>query len=81
MTKTIREKILETAAVLCLTLPFSLMNAGERVDFIPVPTSLFPSPKLFCISERLCREERFPPSMNSNNLLAVELENENDAAR
>jgi hypothetical protein len=49
-------------------------HAGERFDFIAVPHS-------FCTSEDFCSEKRFPPSLNSNNPLAVELETENDPAR
>jgi hypothetical protein len=53
--------------------PFILPNAGERVGFIAVP-------QFILRWRRFWYEEHFPPSMNSNNLLAVELENENDAA-
>jgi hypothetical protein len=63
--------ILETAAALCLTAPFSPVHAAERAGFIPCPI------------QSCCRAsflfEDFPRCSNSNNLLAVELERENDA--
>jgi hypothetical protein len=63
--------ILETAAALCLTALFSPVHAGERAGFIP------------CLIQSCCSAsflfEDFPRCSNSNNLLAVELEKENDA--
>ncbi len=67
------KKMREIVAALCLPVPFVLANAGERLGFIAVP-------QFILRWRRFDYEERFPPSMNSNNLLAVVLENENDAA-
>src|ERR1700716_1029917 len=61
----------EAVAALRVTLPFSLAHIGERVGFIPVPHFIL-RPRRLSGSE-----EGFAPSKNSNNLLAVELENEN----
>jgi hypothetical protein len=63
--------ISETVAALCLTAPFSLVQAGERVGFIPCPIQS-------CCSASFLFED-FTRCSNSNNLLAVELEKENDA--
>jgi hypothetical protein len=67
----IAKAILETAAALCLTAPFSLVHAGERAGFIPCPIQI--------LLQRKLSVRKLPRGTNSNNLLAVELEKENDA--
>jgi hypothetical protein len=61
----------ETAAALCLAAPFSPVHAGERAGFIAMPDPILLQRKLLF--------EEFPQGANGNNLLAVELEKENDA--
>jgi hypothetical protein len=59
----------KTAAAPCLTAPFSSVH--ERAAFIPLPHLI--------LLQRKFPFEDFPQCANSNNLLAVELEKENDA--
>jgi hypothetical protein len=59
----------ETAAALCLTAPFSSVH--ERAGFIPLPHLI--------LLQRKLSVRNFSRSANGNNLLAVELEKENDA--
>jgi hypothetical protein len=59
----------ETAAALRRALPFNL-SVNECVGFIPAPQ--------FILFQRRLFGERFSPTMDSNNLLAVKPEREND---
>src|ERR1700682_4239525 len=61
----------ETVAALGLAAPFSPVHAGECAGFIAVPHLI--------LLQRKLSVRRFPQCANSNNLLAVELERENDA--
>jgi hypothetical protein len=68
-------------AALCRTAPSGLMDAGDRVGFIPVPQSAWFSKKVFQKKFFIQKKalSRYPRKM-ANNLLAVVLERENDIA-